>query len=204
MRRTLQVALIILTAGAAAGCGASRPVKYYVLDASAAPAAASPTQYPVRLSIGHISTSYLYRDDRLVFGSGPVQLGTYEYERWAESPAEMMQDLLVKSLRQTGQYTSVSKLGSTSRGDYIVRGHLDALYEVDQPELLARFSIRVELYDPKSGDVVWLGSYSHDEPANGKSVASVVEAMSHNVQAGMQRLTSQIGDYFASHPPKQS
>jgi len=30
-----------------------------------------------------------------VYGSGPVQLGTFSYDRWAEPPADMLQDLLI-------------------------------------------------------------------------------------------------------------
>lgn len=204
MRRFYQIALVILMTAVATGCGGTRPVKYYVIDTPPAPTNASPAQYPVRISVGRINTSQLYRMDRIVYGSGPVQLGTYQYERWATVPADMIQDLVVSSLRSTGQYMSVSRLGSGSRPDLIVRGNLLSLYEVDQPELVGRFALRLELYDPRSGNTVWIGNYSHDEPVNGKSVADVVEALNRNVQAGLQQLTSQIGAYFASHPAQQT
>lgn len=204
MHRIHQFALVVFMAAAAASCGSTRPVKYYVIDTPTASADPSAAQYPVRISVGRISSSQLYRMDRIVFGSGPVQLGTYTSERWATIPADMIQDLVVSSLRSTGQYLSVSKLGTSSRPDFIVRGNLLSLYEVDQPDLLGRFALRLELYDPKSGNTVWTGNYSHDEPVNGKSVADVVQALNRNVQAGLQQLTSQIGAYFASHPSQQS
>lgn len=188
----------------AASCGGTRPVKYYVIDVPATPANPSAPQFPVTISVGRIATSQLYRMDRIVYGSGSVQLGTYEYERWAAIPANIIQDAVISSLRSTGQYLSVSRLGSGSRSDYIVRGDLISLYEVDQPELVGRFALRLEIFDPKSGHVVWAGNYAHDEPVNGKSVADVVEALDRNVKAGLQQLTSQIGAYFASHPPQQS
>ena len=114
----------------------------------------------------------------------------------------MAQDLLISSLRSSGQYRSVSRLGSSARGDYVVRSNLDALYEVDQPSLVARFGMRVELFDPKAGATLWVGNYSHDEPVNGKNVAAVVEAMNRNVRAGMVQLTTGINQYFADHPPQ--
>ena len=76
MQKTAQLIAICLAAAAAAACSASRPVKYYVLDTPATPAAAAPAQIPVTLTVARITTSHLYRDDRLVYGSGPVQLGT--------------------------------------------------------------------------------------------------------------------------------
>jgi ABC-type uncharacterized transport system auxiliary subunit len=185
------------------GCGASRPVKYYVLDVNAPPAASS-QPLPVTLLVGRIVTTQLYRADRLVYGSGPVMLGTYEYERWAESPADMIQDSLITSLRASGQYRSVSRMGSSMRADYIVRGHLFSLYEVDnKPGLAARFSMQLDLFDPKNGMTVWSDNYSHDEPVSGKKVADVVEGLDKAVRGGIQQLTTNMGAYISGHLPAQ-
>jgi ABC-type uncharacterized transport system auxiliary subunit len=200
-RRTWQTALLLAT-GMLSACSASRPVKYYVLDIGPLSPSSGP-QFPVTLVVGRIVTNQLYRADRLVWGSGPVELGTYEYERWAESPADMVQDVLVASLRSTGQYRSVSRITSTVRGDYLVRGRLLGLYEVDKPALVARFSVQLELFDPKSALTLWNDTYSHDEPVNGKKVPDVIEALDKDVRAGMQQLTDSLGQYFASHPAQQ-
>jgi ABC-type uncharacterized transport system auxiliary subunit len=130
-----------------------------------------------------------------------VELGTYEFERWAQSPADMMQDLLVSYLRASKQYRSVLRPGSSAKGDFIVRSYLKSLYEVDTPDFVARFDIHIDVYDPKAGRTVWSGNYSHDEPVGGKTVSAVVEALDKNVRAGMQQLTSEMGQYFTEHPP---
>jgi len=202
-RRRTQLAGIIVLMVCFSRCGTTRPMKYYVLDPGPVPAATSATQYPVTLLVGRISASHLYRDDRLVYGSGPVQLGVYSYDRWAEPPSDMIQDLLVSFLRSTDQYRAVSTISSNVRGDYIVRGHLWAISEVDRHELMARFSLQIELFDPNTRSTVWSSRYEHDEPAQGKTVQSVVEAMDKNVRAGMQQLTAGLSEYFASHPVQQ-
>lgn len=199
--RIAQIALVALLVGISAGCGASRPYKYYQLDVSApAPAQASP--YPITILVGRVATPQLYRDSRIVYGSGPVQLGTYEYNRWSEMPSDMIQQALISALRGTGQYRSVTAVGSASRGDFLLRSQLYSLYEVDQPQVVGRFSMQVELFDSKSGATVWSDTYSHDEPVEGKSVGDVVEAINRNVRAGMQQLTTHLGQYFAAHPPQ--
>ncbi|MGA8145790.1 MAG: ABC-type transport auxiliary lipoprotein family protein [Candidatus Acidiferrales bacterium] len=203
MRRAKQAVLVAVLVGTFSGCGGARPTKYYVLDVPAAPATQGDSPFPVSLIVARPITSHLYRDDRIVYGSGPVELGTYEFERWAQSPADMVQDLLVTSLRATGQYRSVLRPGTNAKGDYIVRAYLKSMYEVDKPELLARFSIHLELFDPKAGATIWGANYSHDEPVAGKNVAAVVEALDKNVRAGMQQLTSELGQYFTDHPAKQ-
>lgn len=201
-RRIQQAALILLIAGVVAGCGASRPVKYYVLDIGPTPANSAAPQFSVTLLVSRITAATLYRDDRLVYGNGKVQLGTYEYERWAAPPADMIQDMLIGTLRASGTYRSVSRISSSVRGDYVIRGHLYALDDVQAPGLAARFSFQLELFDPKSGTTLWSSSYSHDEPVTGKTVADVVEAQDRNVNAGLAQLTGQLGQYFASHPPQ--
>jgi ABC-type uncharacterized transport system auxiliary subunit len=200
----MQLVSLMMLAIVAAGCGAPRPVKYYVIDAPAPAANSAPAQIPVVLLVGRFTASHLYRDDRLIYGSGPVQLGTYEYERWAEPPADMVQSLLVADLRASGQYRSVSRISSSARGDYIVRGHLLAMYGVDKPELVARFSLRLELFDPASRATVWTQTYTHDEPVQGKTVANIVEALDRNISAGLQQLSAGITQYFMSHPPSQA
>ncbi|MGA7855853.1 MAG: ABC-type transport auxiliary lipoprotein family protein [Candidatus Acidiferrales bacterium] len=203
MSRRLQLTSLVMLAIVVAGCGAPRPVKYYVIDPNFAPATtpASSGQFPVALLVGRFASSTLYRDDRLVYGSGPVELGTYEYDRWAEPPVDMVQNLLIADLRNSGQFRSVSRVSTNVRGDYVVRGHLIAMYGVDKPELVARFTLELELFEPATRAIVWTQTYTHDEPVQAKTVASIVEAMDRNVRAGLEQLSSGISQYFQSHPP---
>jgi ABC-type uncharacterized transport system auxiliary subunit len=186
----------------AAACGAPRPVKYYVIDMPSTSAVSAATPIPITLLVARVTASHLYHDDRLVYGSGPVQLGTYEYDRWAESPADMVQRLLISTLRSTGQYAAVARVSSNVRGDYVLRGQLNEMYGVDQPALVARFSLQLELYDPQGRATIWNQTYTHDEPVQGKTVPAIVEAMDRNVAAGMQQLSSGLSQYFAAHPPQ--
>lgn len=200
-RRPQLIVFLSVVASFVAACGAPRPIKYYVIDVPSTPAAVA-TPLPISLLVGRFTASHLYREDRLVFGSGQVQLGTYEYDRWAEVPADMVQDALIRTLRNTGQYAAVSRVTASVRGNYILRGHLLQLYGVDQPALVARFSLHLELYDPAGRAIVWQETYTHDEPVADKSVPSIVLAMDKNVNAGLQQLTASLGQYFASHPPQ--
>jgi ABC-type uncharacterized transport system auxiliary subunit len=200
-RRFQLITILTVVASFVAACGAPRPVKYYVVDIPPTPAPASVTPFPVSLLVGRFTASHLYQDDRLVYGSGQVQLGTYEYDRWAENPADMVRDALIMTLRNSGQYAAVSRVAASVRGNYILRGHLLQMYGVDQPALMARFSLQLELYDPSTRTIVWSQLYSHDEPVPDKTVPSIVLAMDKNIAAGMQQLTASLAQYFASHPP---
>ena len=194
----LAFAVILVTAN----CGAARPVKYYTLNPSPTPEPSvnveSNASLPVTILVGRITASHLYLDSAIVYDAG-VELGTYEHHRWAEVPTEMIESMLTESLRATGKFRSVGRLGSRARGDYILRGHLYALEEVDSPSIAARFSLELELFQPKTGTVVWSQSYTHDEPVGRKTVPAVVEALRQDVVAGIGQLTTSLGAYLSSH-----
>lgn len=200
MRRFSMLLTLALTLLLSA-CGAARPNKYYALQLPPSrPAASGPMQ--VSLLVGRIAAPHVFRDDRIVYRTGTIEMGTYEYHRWAEPPTEMLEAMLIRLLRDSGRYQSVQSQRSNARGDYILRGRLFDLEEISGPPLVARVALEIELYDVKNGTTVWTQYYSHDEPVQAKEVSAVVEALTRNVQAGLQQITAGLDQYFASHPPR--
>ncbi len=149
-------AFFSLMVGLLAGCGAVRPVKYYQLTVPTdAGDIEKPGAVPVRLLLGGLTTSHLYREDRIVFGNGPEQLGTYEFQRWAEPPAEMIQEILLRELRATGHYRAVHVRRSNVTGDFAIRGRLYDFKELEGGSLSTRVTMEFEMRDLKSGATVW-------------------------------------------------
>ncbi len=201
MRRL--AAWTIFLAYLAAGCVSARSPRYYRLNLAPVAAQSSVSPVPVSILVGRLSAPRILRDDRVVYGMSDVEMGVDEYHRWTEPPTEMIEDLLVQQLRRSGQYKSVQRISSTARGDYLLRGHLSSLNEIDDPAgIKARFNIQLELFDQKAGSVVWTDSYSHDDPVAKKTVTAVVESLQKNVNAGIEQLTASLAQYLASHPPQ--
>ena len=183
-----------------AGCGAARPVHYYTLEQPPAAQPAESKAHAVSLLVARVRATRLLEDDRIVYGTSPVEMGVYTEHRWAEPPPEMIGTMLIERLRATGQYESVQRLSGAARGDYVVRGRLIALKELDLPSgIVARFAMELELFEPKTGTVVWSQTYQHDEPVQKKTVEAVVEALQQNVEAGLGQLVGGLGEYFAAH-----
>jgi len=196
-------AVFSLMVGLLTGCGAVRPVKYYQLTVPTdAGDIEKPGAVPVRLLLGGLTTSHLYREDRIVFGNGPEQLGTYEFQRWAEPPAEMIQEILLRELRATGHYRAVHVRRSNVTGDFAIRGRLYDFKELEGGSLSTRVTMEFEMRDLKSGATVWNHYYTHDEPASGKEVPAIVAALDKNVQRGVKEVVDSLEQYFAAHPAK--
>jgi ABC-type uncharacterized transport system auxiliary subunit len=192
----------VILACMAAGCVKARTLRYYTLSIS--PVAAQPPAepLPVTIVVGRLNAPHLLRDDRVVYAMNDVELGVDEYHRWSEPPSGMIERLLVERLRASGRFQSVERLSSTTRGDYALRGYLGALNEVDDPAgLKARFTLQLELFDVKAGNVVWNDRYNSDQPVPDKSVKAVVETLQKSVNAALEQLTGSLAQYFAAHPP---
>jgi len=199
VKYTVPVPALVFCLAIMNGCGAARPSKFYQLTVPNDPVSAEDrATYPAALLLGPITTSHLYRDDRIVYTSNGEAMGTYEYARWAEPPSEMIADLLLRELRSSRRYRQVYSLRSDVRGDYLLRGHLYDFREISGNGLAARVSFEFELRDSKTGAIVWTRSYTHDEPVAGKDVPAVVAALDRNVQNGLREITAGLEQYFVA------
>jgi cholesterol transport system auxiliary component len=199
MKYKFIVPALMLGLGMLNGCGAARPSKFYQLTAASSRASgADPSPYAVTLLLAPITSSHLYRDDHIVYTSSGQAMGTYEYQRWAEPPSEMINDVLLRELRLSGRYQHVYSLRSDVRGDYLLHGHLYDFREISGNGLAARVAFEFELRDSKAGSTVWTRYYSHDEPVDGKNVPAVVAALNRNVLSGLREVMGGLDEYFSA------
>ena len=201
--RRRRLTTVALAVGFLSGCGVSRPIKYFRLTVpSDAAQVEKADAIPVTLLVGSLMTSHLYREDRIVYGNGREQMGTYEYQRWADPPTEMIEEVLLRRLRASGSYRAVYYQRSNTQGDFVLRGHLHDFNELTGSQLSTRVTLELEMRDLKTGAMVWTHDYTHDEPVDGKDVLAVVAALDRNVQRGVSEMVASLYQYFASHGAK--
>ena len=148
------LAMLALAVGLAAGCGASRPSKYYQLTVPGdLSPAANPNPVPITLLIGRLTGPALYRADQIVYSSGGESMGTYEYQRWSEPPTEMIAEVILRQFRASGHYRGVYTLRSDIRGEYLLHGRLYDFKEVSvsKSNIEARVTMELELRNIKTG-----------------------------------------------------
>ena len=197
-RCSLTLFAIVLT-----GCGATRPSKYYELTvAGKAAPSANAEPFPVTLLIGPITSSHLYREDRIVYSAKDESMGTYEFHRWVQPPTEMLQDIVLRELRSSGRFRAVALLRSNSQGNYVLRGRLYEFKEVSGRPSSGRVAVDFELRELKTGATVWSHSYLREEAAsgNGKQLSELVAALDRGTQEIVSQLQEGLSQYFAAHP----
>ena len=202
-RLNVRVATCVLATmvGGMAGCGGAHPMQYYQLTVPAEkPHSSEVNASGVSLALGPLVASHLYREDRIVYSADALRMGTYEFQRWSEPPAEMIQEVLVRELRASGRYRDVSLQRSSGRADYVLHGRLYDFKEVSGEPLQARVTMEFDLRDTKSGATVWSHYYNHDEPVGGKDVQAMVAALDRNVQRCVEDVKASLDQYFSSLP----
>jgi len=149
------------------GCGAARPAKYYQLtvpkETTADPHG---DPLPVTILMGPIMSSHLYREDRIVYSSSGEDMGAYEYQRWAEPPTEMIQDVLFRTLRSSGRYRAVHAQRSSVRGDYLLHGRLYDFKEISGSPMSARLSLDLDLRATNEFSASLIQYFSAHPPAS--------------------------------------
>lgn len=163
-----------------------------------------PGTHPVSLLVGNISAPGIYLDTPIAYRTGPNEIGTYQYSRWVEPPNALLKDKLIRMLRASGDYQSVAELGSTSDGQFVLRGRLYNFEEVDSANIEGLVSMEFELYNRKTGKVVWSHYYSQSEPVQGKQISAVVAALDTNLDRGLKEVAAGLNQYFISNPVGKS
>src|SRR6476646_4799085 len=127
--RALCVSVVV---GLLAGCGGGRgpATKYYKLDIPPSPTPAGPSA-PVPLRIEPLRTTSLLRQDRIVYRPSAVEVGYYEYHRWAEPPHDTVTKALADQLTRRRVFQSVEVSDDGEKAGYVLTGSIDRLQEVD-------------------------------------------------------------------------
>lgn len=199
-RNTSLIAISLLALGLS-GCGGGRPIKYYTAKIPATP---NPPTHAnaVTLLVGRIGAPGILQDGPIAYRVGANEIGTYTFHRWEVPPTEMVRQNLIHLLRASGDYQSVSALASGSEGDFVVRGRLYDFEEVDSASISALVSLELELFNRKTGQVLWSHFYSQSEPVEEHKVSAVVTALDRNLNRGLKEAASGLGEYFSKNMAK--
>lgn len=171
--------------------GAVPPTNYYVLDLPAPAPAAAPLEHTAVLM--PIRAGRVIRQGGIVYRESPEQVGFYEYHRWAEDP----EDSVARSLRQQvlalGTFAQVTDFDGRTTADYLLRGELLRLEEVDYDGgVRATVEISLELVETSTARVVWVSSAERTEMVPASEVRSVVDRLSAAADHAIRQLSGEL------------
>ncbi len=185
---------VSVVAGLLAGCGSIQgpAITYYKLNIPATPTPAGPS-VSVPLRIEPFGTTSLLRQDRIVYCPSSVEIGFYDYHRWAEPPKDTITKAIADQLTARRLFQSVEISSGPERAGYVLRGSIDRLQEVDyKGAVRAQVTISAELEDPVRREKVWAGVASSESVVKKSDVQAVVTAMGQASQQSIERLVTDV------------
>jgi ABC-type uncharacterized transport system auxiliary subunit len=203
MNRTSGSIVLSLFALVLGGCGHPKPVRYYTVQSGTAPAVSTNAQ-SVSLVVGTINGPEIFRATPIAYRIGANEIGTYQYSQWIDPPVVLVQSGLIRVLRASGNFQSVTSLGSAADGPFLIRGRLSDFEEVDGGSITGLVSMEFELVDRKSGKVMWTHFYSQSEPVQGKEMSAIVTALDVNLDRGLKETAAGLNQYFSANPGGKS
>ncbi len=200
-RVRLSLGLLALVALALlASCGGKiPPTNYYVLDLPA-PQAKPADTLPYTAVVMPFRGSEMLMQDRIVYRESANQVGFYEYHRWAEDPRETILRSLLNQLRAKGTFDRVVPFEGRTNADYVIRGQLDQLEEVDYGGgVSVKVKISAQLIDTATNRPVWSDSAESTGPVATADVKAVVEQMSTAMRTAVGQLADGIDTQLRSN-----
>jgi len=96
-----------------------------------------------------------YNTARMAYIEDPNRLDFYAYSQWVDTPAYMLQPLLVDALRESGRFRTVVKSPSPVRTRFrLITDDLTVVQQIDGNRNLVRIGLRLQLLDAKEGKLI--------------------------------------------------
>jgi ABC-type uncharacterized transport system auxiliary subunit len=203
----LIAAIVLMTAlMSLAGCaGKIRYPSYYALDLPT-PVAAANQPAPNQVTAAHGSAAVrqfdaprFLRGGAIAYWEGPDQLGFYEYHRWAEDPRHAVTAAMVREMQARGVFQSVDVFDGRESPEYLVKGTLEHLEEVDQGAGVSiEVSLSAQLVNLRTGEVLWRDTSSITTKLDRRSVPGIVAEMSRNLEDAIQHLVASMQERLSA------
>lgn len=168
------------------------PVEMYLIDYPA-PAFAKLPEIGDAIRVNRFTIATAYNNNSMIFRQDNYTLDSFNYNRWAVNPADMVGDNLLRDLRASGFFRAAFSRYVVDEGRYIVQGGIEEFFlRKDKSANIAVISLEITLKDTKqreaTGRILFQKKYRQEEPLTDQSPRGYCQAMSQ----AMQKLSLQI------------
>lgn len=163
-------------------CGSIPQTHYYRIDYQSNRTNSANHVVPLTIGITQFRADMLYKDDKIVYRESPYEVKYYHYRRWVARPKKLVTEKVVEQYQSSGVFEKVVKLPAVTKVDYVLTGQIQAFEEWDEPaDWYGVVSLRFELIDPSTGEVIWEKALSERTRVDKKEPVEVVKAISESL-----------------------
>jgi len=198
---TLSAIISISILGLLQGCANSQPVpsdSFYRLAIQ--PVKQSEyNSIPISgiLSISRFSTDALHSERPMLYtedDSGLI-LNQYHYHHWIDSPANMIQEQMVRYFQDSGALQNVYTSGTTNSYDYLLKGKLFRFERVVGSSSRVDIELEINFLKKSAQENILSRRYKKEIPVNGDSMHDVVTHFNNGLSEIFSLMLNDIGSY---------
>jgi len=143
-------------------------------------------------------TRPVYDTTQMAYTTRAYQVAYFSRHEWAETPSQMLQPLLVTTLRHTRAFSAVLMPPHVGRVSYTLRSEIVELLQdfMTQPATL-RLGLRIELSDDTTGRVIASTDIVLREPMQQQTPEAGVVAANEAVAKALQEVARFVVDKAA-------
>jgi cholesterol transport system auxiliary component len=185
---------VLIIAGCVRTGKPQAPVEMYLMNYPAPVfAAADKIDETIRLNRFTIATAY--NSNSMIFRQENYSFDSFNYNRWAVNPADMVGDILLRDLQSANLFRAAFSRYAVDEGRYIVAGGIEEFFlRKDSSGNAAVLGLNITLKDTKQREstkrILFQKKYFREEALTEQSPRGYCQAMSR----AMQQLSTQIID----------
>jgi len=186
--------IILCVLSLLSGCSLFSPVKYepvkqYVLNTPAHPALKK-SRRNVSLLVTPVQSDPIYNTTEIAYTNCPYQVAYFSVNRWATTPSQMLQPLIVQTLQNSHAFRSINTTPVIGQYDYALNVHLlelrQVFYNCKASEV--HLVVRAQLISSSSNRVVATKQFTVIEKAPQNTPYSGVVAANRAVERMLNQL----------------
>jgi cholesterol transport system auxiliary component len=178
---------VALCAALPAGCAVLTPVKSdttaYVLSKVPVDVPRQGAAHPASWTVLAPEAAPLYATRRMAYSIEPYQVGYFNESEWALPPAQMVQRLLVETLRRMGYVSEIAAATQFGRNTFVLHSEiLELKQDFSAEPATFRLAMRFSLERQATHQLIAARALSADEPIPEKTARAGVEAANEATQ----------------------
>lgn len=162
------------------GCATSQSIpadKFYRLSIEAkVPSSYKSIPINGKLAISRFSTDALHSERPMLYSSdnSGLVLNQYHYHHWIDSPANMIQEQMVRYFKDSGASGNVYTTGTSHDYEYLLKGKIFRFESVISTSSRVDIEMEITLLKKTGQEIVLTRRYKKEIPVNGDSMHEVV------------------------------
>ncbi len=198
---------LLLFGAMAAGCfggGKTPTMQYYWIPLWQQVQPATGERIPVVIQVEGLDVDPGYDHLRIVYRISPVQLRHYKFRQWVTKPGRLLTAAVQRYLRVKRQFRLVT-VAPQPLPNYILRGRIMALEQVEEGSKRERWSARValhlRLHRSSDNKVVWRMRFDRKQRVKRRTPQDIVALITRLIRTELDRelpnLTNAVRQDFA-------